>query len=234
MTQPMIPTPGRDEGAATPDANLRPTSPGEFGQPETPGQGRRPATPGQTVGPFFGFALPWDLGDELVPRSASGAVRLSGTVYDGNGDPVPDALIELWQPDADGKIRAEAGSLDRDGWTFTGFGRAAVDAAGRYTFTTLEPGSTRPGGARFASVIVFARGLLDRLSTRVYLPEADQPDGALGHDPLLSGLSADDRATLIATRDGAGGLSFDIRLQGPGETVFLDFDGTAADAPPTR
>ena len=101
----------------------------------------RPPTPGQTVGPFFGFALPYDGGGQLVPRSDAGAVRLHGTVFDGAGEPVPDALIEVWQPSPDGSLVTAAGSVHRDGWTFTGFGRAATDATGHYDFTTLAPGS---------------------------------------------------------------------------------------------
>lgn len=181
-------------------------------------------TPGQTVGPFFGFGLPYERGGQLVDQAHPGAVRLYGTVLDGHGDPVPDALLEIWQADEDGNVSTETGSLVRDGWTFTGFGRAAVDNVGRYTFTTVEPGPTREGGARFIHVCVFARGLLDKLHTRVYLPEADQPEGALAHDRLLASLPEAERATLFATRDGQGGLSFDIRLQGEGETVFLDFE----------
>lgn len=187
--------------------------------------GKLVPTPGQTVGPFYGYALPFERGGELVPAHSPGSVRLHGTVYDGNGDPIPDSLLELWQADAEGHIPAEPGSLLRDGYTFTGWGRMPVDNVGHYTFSTVEPGSIRPGQARYFSLAVFARGLLDRLLTRIYLPEADQPEGALQKDPLLSALSEQDRTTLVATRDGAGSLRFDIHLQGEGETVFLDFEG---------
>jgi protocatechuate 3,4-dioxygenase alpha subunit len=174
-------------------------------------------TPGQTVGPFFGYALPYPGGAELVPPGTSGAVRLSGLVLDGAGQPVPDALLELWQPAPDGSVVRRAGSLHRDGWTFTGWGRTATDNAGRYVFTTIEPG--RAGGAPFFALTVFARGLLDRLFTRVYLPDdADE----LARDPLLAALPADRRATLVARRDD-GGLAFDVVLQGERETVFLAY-----------
>ena len=176
-------------------------------------------TPGQTIGPFYGFALPFPDGDKLVPLSHPQAVRLHGRVYDGHGAPVPDALLEIWQPDAAGQVAQEPGSLRRDGYTFTGFGRAAVDDTGHYDFTTVEPGPTRPGQAPFICLTVFARGLLNRLFTRVYLPG---DEAALAADPLLASLPKDRRSTLIAGRD-ATGLHFDVVLQGTGETVFLTY-----------
>jgi protocatechuate 3,4-dioxygenase, alpha subunit len=130
-------------------------------------------TPGQTVGPFFGFALPYDGDADLVPPTHPDAVQLTGLVLDGDGAPVPDALLEIWQPDASGNVVQAPGSLRRDGFTFTGFGRAATDNAGRYRFTTIRPGVAVP----FIAMTVFARGLLDRPSTRVYLPGS--PDDAL-------------------------------------------------------
>jgi protocatechuate 3,4-dioxygenase alpha subunit len=174
-------------------------------------------TAGQTVGPFFHYALPWPGDNELVPPGHADAVRLHGLVVDGSGDPVPDALIEIWQADASGAVVQEPGSLRRDGFTFTGFGRAATDAAGHYSFSTLRPGPTAPGAAPFVAVTVFARGLLNRLFTRAYLP--GDPD-ALAATPLLAGLEPDRRATLVAVADGSG-FRFDIHLQGEGETVFL-------------
>ena len=96
-------------------------------------------TPGQTVGPFFGYALPFDRDNELVPLSHPSAVRLHGRVTDGHGVGVPDALLELWQAAPDGSVVQQDGSLRRDGWTFTGWGRASTDADGHYVFTTLKP-----------------------------------------------------------------------------------------------
>jgi protocatechuate 3,4-dioxygenase alpha subunit len=176
------------------------------------------ATPGQTVGPFFGYALEYDGGPDLVPTTHPDAIRLHGRVLDGAGQPVPDALIELWQADPDGRVVREAGSLRRDGSTFTGWGRAATDAAGVWSFTTLVPGAPAPGRAAYFGLTVFARGLLDRLFTRAYLPG----DGdVLAADPLLAAVG-DRRHTLVAAADGDG-FAFDIRLQGDAETVFLAY-----------
>ncbi|HZC70097.1 MAG TPA: protocatechuate 3,4-dioxygenase subunit alpha [Jatrophihabitans sp.] len=174
----------------------------------------RAATPGQTVGPFFGFALPFAGGAHLVPPGHPAAVQLTGRVLDGAGAPVPDALLEIWQPDADGSIAQHAGSVHRDGFTFTGWGRAATDNDGRYRFTTVRPGPVADG-VPFIAMTIFARGLLDRLFTRVYLP-------GTADDTLLAALPPDRRRTLIA-EDGDRQLRFDIRLQSPDETVFLRY-----------
>ncbi|MGA8546982.1 MAG: protocatechuate 3,4-dioxygenase subunit alpha [Mycobacterium sp.] len=173
-------------------------------------------TPGQTVGPFFHCALPYGGDNQLVADAQSGAIRLHGTVYDGAGDAVPDALIELWQRGADGRIVRQDGSLRRGGQSFTGWGRCATDAAGHYSFTTLTP-----GGAAFFAITVFARGLLNRVFTRAYLPDAD-----LDADRLLTALDADRRRTLICAAE-KDGYRFDIHLQGRSETVFLAYRGEA-------
>jgi protocatechuate 3,4-dioxygenase, alpha subunit len=177
-----------------------------------------PSTPGQTVGPFFGLSLPYGGGPDLVPPAHPDAIRLHGRVLDGRGDPVPDALLELWQPDPAGAVVQRPGSLNRDGWTFTGWGRAGTDNAGEWSFSTLRPGPGRAGGAPFFALTVFARGLLDRLRTRIYLPG---DDAALAADPLLAALPADRRDTLVATAE-PGGYALDIVLQGERETVFLE------------
>ena len=177
------------------------------------------ATPGQTVGPFFGYALPYDGGNELVPGPHPDAVRLHGRVLDGAGQPVPDALVELWQADPSGQVPRAAGSLARDGYTFNGWGRCATDNTGHWSFTTLRPGATSPGAAPYFAVTVFARGLLNRLFTRAYLPG---DAAALASDPLLSSVEESRRGTLVA-RDQEHGLGFDVRLQGEDETVFLTY-----------
>ncbi len=127
-------------------------------------------TPGQTAGPFFGYGMPYPGGPELVVPYSPGSVLLSGRVLDGAGSPIPDAQLEIWQADAAGSVPREAGSLRRNGVTFTGFGRAETDAEGGYRFWTVEPGPV-DGGAPFIAVIVFARGLQDKLktATRSYL-----------------------------------------------------------------
>jgi protocatechuate 3,4-dioxygenase alpha subunit len=186
----------------------------------TPPTARLAPTPGQTVGPFFGYALPFPQDSALVPPAHPQAVRLHGRVLDGSGAPVPDAILELWQADPRGAVVQQEGSLHRDGWTFTGWGRAATDDTGRYTFSTLAPGA-EPGKAPFFALTLFARGLLNRLFTRAYLPV---DEAVLAADPLLSTLPAEERATLLTVPDPHGYL-FDVRLQGAGETVFLRYPG---------
>ncbi len=174
-------------------------------------------TPGQTVGPFFHYALPYDGDRELVAPGTG--IRLHGIVYDGAGSPVPDALIEIRQADAAGVVPVVPGSLVRNG-VFTGWGRCATDRVGEYWFSTVEPGPI-DGGAPFFAVTVFARGLLDRLFTRIYVP--DHP--ALANDRLLASLDADDRTRLIATRSADGSLRLDLHLQGDNQSVFLTYPG---------
>lgn len=178
------------------------------------------ATPGQTVGPFFGYALPFPHDNELVPHGHPDAVRLHGAITDGAGQPVPDAILELWQADPSGAVVQQQGSLRRDGWTFTGWGRASTDDNGHYTFSTLTPG-VATGHAAFFAVTVFARGVTNRLFTRAYLPG---DVAALAADPLLSSLDPEERLTMITVPDGHGYV-FDISLQGERETVFLAYPG---------
>src|SRR3954469_5192505 len=173
-------------------------------------------TPSQTIGPFFGFALPYAGGPQLVPGTSADAVRLHGTVCDGRGTPIPDALLELWQPDAEGRIVQEPGSRARQRGVFTGFGRAAVEADGSYEFVTVLPGGAE--GPRFALVTLFARGVTHHLFTRAYFVAEGEPDPS---DALLDRVPAERRETLLARADGPGSYRFDLRLQGEGETVFL-------------
>lgn len=177
-------------------------------------------TPGQTVGPFFHDALPYAGDRNLVPAGSPGALVLHGYVYDGSGNPVPDALLEIRQAGPDGVVPRAAGSLHRAGSPFTGWGRSGTDRTGRFWFTTLQPGPSTTDAAPFFAVTVFARGLLHRLFTRAYLPVHDQ---VLAAEPLLRRLAPEQRATLLTQREADGSLRFDIHLQGPQETVFLRF-----------
>ena len=158
-----------------------------------------PLTPSQTVGPFFAIGLSTTIGSHVVDEGAPGALRISGQVLDGAGDPVPDALIETWQ--------AEGG------------GRCATDDEGHFAIVTIKPAGDRAGGeAPHLDVSVFARGVLTRLVTRVYFPDEEDANDA---DRVLGRLTTDERATLIGTPD-HGGIRFDIHLQGERETVFFD------------
>ncbi|WP_026819887.1 protocatechuate 3,4-dioxygenase subunit alpha [Arthrobacter castelli] len=188
----------------------------------SPNASKLSPTPGQTVGPFFGYALPYDGGENLVPPHHRESVRLHGYVYDGDGDPIPDALLEIWQADQHGNIPRQEGSLHRDGYTFTGFGRAATDAAGHYQFSTVVPGyKDGSGKAPFIAAAVFSRGLMNKLHTRIYLPDHASRHAA---DPFLSSLEPEELSTVVAARAEDGSLQHDIHLQGVRETVFLAFD----------
>jgi len=176
-------------------------------------------TAGQTIGPFFAFGLQYPKMHEIVFPHSPGAILLAGTVYDGAGAPIPDACVEVWGADSDGTVSHERGARRRDDHTFTGFGRSFTTDEGRYEFWTRNPGAAA-GKAPFFAALVFARGLPNKLHTRIYLPEDAE---ALAADPLLAALDADERATLVATRTPDGSLRHDIRLQGEKETVFLAF-----------
>lgn len=185
-------------------------------------------TPSQTVGPFFAYALPYDAGPDVVAPETSGAFRLHGRVIDGNGDPVPDALIEVWQADPAGGRPRESG-IYAASRGFRGFGRCGTDDDGAYWFHVVKPAPVPTAdGSRQAphlAMTVFARGLLRQLFTRVYFPDETEANAT---DPLLASLEPDRRATMVAVPDGDGGLGFDIRLQdkqGTKETVFLDVFG---------
>jgi protocatechuate 3,4-dioxygenase alpha subunit len=179
-------------------------------------------TPWQTVGPFFHYALPYAEGPQVAGPSRPGAITLHGAVYDGAGDPIPDALVEIWQADESGVFVDRPGIFEAPGPDgFRGFGRSDTDIDGHYAFTTVRPaGVPTEAGADQAPHIamsVFSRGMLRRVVTRVYFE--DSPENAA--DPFLSSVEASRSATLVAVAD-EGGYRFDVRLQGPDETVFLD------------
>jgi protocatechuate 3,4-dioxygenase alpha subunit len=154
-------------------------------------------TPSQTVGPFFAIALCREKQSEIVP---GGSLRIGGQVFDGAGEPVPDAVVELWQADQGG----------------TRWGRCGTNETGRFEFRTEKPTSVG-GEAPAVEVNVFARGLLRHLVTRIYFPDEVAANEA---DPVLSSLEPPDRETLIAAEED-GGLRFDIYLQGEKQTVFF-------------
>ncbi|MBV8580104.1 MAG: protocatechuate 3,4-dioxygenase subunit alpha [Candidatus Eremiobacteraeota bacterium] len=178
-------------------------------------------TSSQTIGPFFRAALERPAWSDLTREGVAGeGVRIEGTVYDGDRTPVPDALLELWQADANGSYTHADGR-------FRGFGRACTDHDGRFWFRTIVPGPV-PGAngavqAPHANLTIFARGLLKRLVTRIYFGDHAEENV---RDPLLASIEdAAVRATLIAPRtEHAGGIpvyTFDVVLQGAGETAFL-------------
>lgn len=185
------------------------------------GRARRTLEPtaGQTIGPFFAFGLRYDKMHEVAFPHTPGAIVLGGTVFDGAGAPIPDSCVEIWGADADGTVSRARGSRRRDDHTFTGFGRSFTTDEGHYEFWTRNPGSI-DGKAPFFAAVVFARGLPNKLHTRIYLPDDEE---LLAADPLLSSLDEAERATLVATRTPDGHLHHDIHLQGEKETVFLTF-----------
>lgn len=175
-----------------------------------------PVTPSQTVGPFLSIALHWDDGPYAVAPGTPGAVWLRGRVLDGNGDPVPDALVETWQADSAGRFAGHDAATEG-----RGFGRSET-LDGEYAVLTLKPGRVPDSEGRLQAphvdVSVFARGLLNRVVTRLYF--ADEPE-ANADDPLLTSLPDDAaRGTLLA-RPSDDGYRLDVVLQGSDETVFL-------------
>jgi protocatechuate 3,4-dioxygenase alpha subunit len=173
-------------------------------------------TPSQTIGPFFRSGMTWMNAQDLIAPGPP-AVVLSGRVTDGAGDPVPDAMIEIWQADASGSFDG----LDVRPGAWSGFGRALTDADGTYRFRTVLPGTVDDHQAPHIDMSVFARGLLQRLVTRVYFDQ-----DAIETDPVLAALDPRRRATIIARREesdnsGEPVFIFDIRLQGDQETVFF-------------
>jgi len=152
-------------------------------------------TPSQTVGPFFGFALPFAAGPDATAGAA--VIRVEGQLLDGAGDPVPDGLIEIWGGQQ--------------------FARCRTDAEGAFHFTVTKPLADRDDEAPHLEVMVFARGLLRHLATRLYFPDEEAANAS---DRTLNLVDPGRRKTLIAISEGAA-LRFDIRLQGESETVFF-------------
>jgi protocatechuate 3,4-dioxygenase alpha subunit len=191
-------------------------------------------TPSQTVGPFFAYGLTpngkyaWNdaFSTNLVTADATGErIRIEGHVYDGDGKPIPDSLIEIWQADAQGRYANPADKRALPNASFKGFGRCGADDDGGYGFDTIKPGTVPgPGGKAQAPHIlltIFARGMLRQSYTRIYFEdEAGNAD-----DPILALVPGDRRGTLIAKRSMRNGkpvYTFDIRMQGDLETVFFE------------
>jgi protocatechuate 3,4-dioxygenase alpha subunit len=190
-------------------------------------------TPSQTLGPYFafglaptqyGYAFPSIAEPQMVDDAVVGErMRVIGRVLDGAGEPVTDAMIEVWQADAEGRYTHPEDGRGSNS-AFKGFGRAGTgtDPEARFVFATIKPGAPVAGEAPHLNLIVFMRGLLSHLYTRVYFGDEEARNAS---DPVLSAVEPERRATLIAQRDhDASGIvyRFDIHLQGPAETVFFD------------
>jgi protocatechuate 3,4-dioxygenase alpha subunit len=199
--------------------------------PETTVKG---VTPSQTVGPYFKYGLTpngeyaWNdaFSNNLVTSDTSGErIRVEGRVFDGDGAPVPDCMLEIWQADAQGRFSDPQDKRALPNSSFKGFGRCGTDGNGGYAFDTIKPGVVPdPDGkpqAPHLVLAVFARGMLLHLYSRIYF----DGEAANADDPVLALVPSDRRATLIATRKpGTGNAVYclDVRLQGDNETVFFE------------
>ncbi len=184
-------------------------------------------TASQTVGPYLHIGLTWLVTDNLVaPGVAGDPITLEGRITDGDGQPVGDALVEIWQANAAGRYAHPDDTRDialEPSWK--GFGRVPTDESGGFRFTTIKPGRVPAADgtlqAPHINVLILMRGMLKQLTTRVYFPG----DAANADDPALQSVPAARRDTLIAqpVAGTAGALRWDVRLQGDGETVFFDY-----------
>lgn len=184
------------------------------------------ASPSQTAGPYLHIGLAWKFQSEIAPPGVPGErVAVVGRVLDGDGRPVTDALVEIWQADAEGRYPhpedPRSGEVDP---RFRGFGRVPADTEGAFRFTTVKPGRVPGPEGRLQAphlvVSVFMRGLLRHLVTRMYFPD----EVANREDPVLSRVEPDRRGTLVARRGAVpGSLTWDVVLQGERETVFFEY-----------
>ncbi len=191
-------------------------------------------TPSQTVGPFFAYGLTpqgrysWSdlaVNNLVTPEVTGERIRIEGRVTDGDGKPINDAMIEIWQADPQGRYADPQDARSLPNAPFKGFGRCGTDDDGQYWFETVKPGPVPgPDGTMQAPhvlVAYFSRGLLTHLYTRIYFSDEAGNDA----DPVLKLVPADRRDTLIATKGERGGQTvyrFDVRVQGDRETVFFD------------
>ncbi len=189
-------------------------------------------TPSQTVGPYFKYGLTpggdyqWNdafSNDLVTPDVVGERIRIVGQVFDGDGKPINDSMLEIWQADAQGRF---ADPQDQRGITnsaFKGFGRCGTDSNGAFLFSTVKPGCVPgPDGKPQAPHIllaVYARGMTQQAMTRIYF-DGEAKNAA---DPILAIVPSDRRTTLIAKREaGETTYRFDVHLQGDKETVFFD------------
>jgi protocatechuate 3,4-dioxygenase, alpha subunit len=188
-------------------------------------------TPSQTVGPFFAYGLTpngkyeWNdafTSNLVTPDTSGDRIRVEGFVYDGDGVPVPDSMLEIWQADAQGRFADPQDKRALPNVSFKGFGRCGTGPKGEFAFDTIKPGSVPdPDGKPQAPHIlmaIFSRGMLRQNYTRIYFDD----EAANAADPVLALVPADRRGTLIARRGQNGVYRFDIRLQGDDETVFFE------------
>jgi protocatechuate 3,4-dioxygenase alpha subunit len=190
-------------------------------------------TPSQTVGPYFAYGLTpgskyeWNdaFSNDLVTPDVTGdRIRIAGQVFDGDGSVIPDAMLEIWQADGQGRYANPRDTRALPNAAFKGFGRCGAGAKGEFSFDTIKPGVVPdPDGAPQAPHVllaVFARGMLLHLYTRIYFDDEAEKNAV---DPVLALVPAERRATLIAKRDASSATyHFDIHLQGDDETVFFD------------
>ena len=184
-------------------------------------------TPPQTIGPFFHDALLNSKHSELITHNHPSAIEIKGAIYDGAGEVVVDAMVEIWQANPAGRYdgpgeERENLPLEQD---FTGFGRSGT-LDGEFSFLTLKPGSVPgPDGrsqAPHVMVFIFARGLLRSLVSRIYFPDEEEANAV---DPVLSSIEDPRLRNTLIARDEGGTFRFDVRLQGDEQTAFFEFAG---------
>lgn len=183
------------------------------------------ATTSQTIGPYLRIGLEWMVIEDIAPPGATGErIAIEGRIADGDGKPVNDAAVEIWQANSNGRYASPADTQDKAlDAAFRGYGRSLTNEAGEFRFRTIKPGRVPgPHGkaqAPHLNVTIFMRGLLKQLLTRVYFPD----DAANAEDPILALVAAERRGTLIASRRAPAVLEWNVVLQGRNETVFFDF-----------
>ena len=179
----------------------------------------------QTIGPYLRIGLEWMQIEDLAPRGVAGErVTIRGRVIDADGRPVNDAAVEIWQANSHGRYANPEDRQDRPlEPAFRGYGRSLTDEHGSFRFSTIKPGRVPgPGNsvqAPHLNVVIFMRGLLKQLMTRMYFPD----DAGNAADPVLGLVPAERRSTLIARKTGDAALEWNVILQGRDETVFFDF-----------